>query len=129
MVLGFYVRKIARCARSTVASEAIAARNSVELGAWHQHHLREIIFGRLYGSRIREEGPLPLPNPFNVKEWNVGLEKVFPKNNLGEIEAEKIEPIADHQCQWGRNCDRFQQTGKAWAECSSCRKSLSDGDI
>ena len=66
--IDFDGRWIHRCARSTVAAEGTASANLIEVGVRVQMLYCELICGRCFDIRIREEGPAPLSTTFGPEE-------------------------------------------------------------
>ena len=50
-VIDTYTRCISRCARSTLAAEAVACANTIELSIWHRACVTEILFGYVIDTR------------------------------------------------------------------------------
>ena len=51
--LGFYNRKISRVCRPTIAAEAVATANGIELCLWHHNIPTELISGKVIDLRHR----------------------------------------------------------------------------
>ena len=86
--IDYYVKKIARRVRSTIAAESVAAGNALELGMWHQASLSELIFGRTFDYRLQTKDALPLCNPFKPFCAQERIElALWPTQKSGMVDA------------------------------------------
>ena len=59
-----YTRRISRCARSTLAAEAVACANTVGLSIWHRACVTELLLGCVIDTGDPPTNPFALRNPF-----------------------------------------------------------------
>ena len=130
--IGFYVKKIARCARSTIASESAAAGNALELGMWHQASLSELIYGRTFDYRLQTEDALPLCNPFRPFCAQEHIDMVLSSVERAESAVAKRPESTNHECsesQWGTQANMYHANGIAQLKCLSCSMTIPGGAI
>ena len=112
--LDFYSRKIGRVVRSTIAAEAVASANAIEVGLWHHAILSEIITGKFVDLRPNNEDTFPLCSPFRAycddeaSRIQSGRDMAFEKTGF----------LCTLDCHFEPMCVRFSTMGLADLRCN-----------
>ena len=117
--LDFYSRKIGRVVRSTIAAEAVALANAIEVGLWHHAILTEIVTGEFVDLRPNREDTFPLRTPFRAyRDRESSSQEVDGVESLGANTTQ-----CSAECRFGPRVDLFSERGTAELLCSahSCR--------
>ena len=123
--LDFYSRKIGRVVRSTIAAEAVALANAIEVGLWHHAILTEIITGEFIDLRPNNEDTFPLCTPFRAHRAG----DLSSSETTESVEAGANTWLCSSECQFEPKVGLFYEQGKAELLCVSHSCCIDGGPI
>ena len=84
-IIDSYSRCISRCARSTLAAEAVACANSIEVGLWRRTLITELVFGFFMGGLPAISDPFRLRNPFELSTEDALINELEPTLDSNDL--------------------------------------------
>ena len=111
--LDFYSRKIGRVVRSTIAAEAVASANAIEVGFRHHSILTEVATGRFADLRPNNEDTFPLCTPFRACVQDES-ERIIKSTHLESCDEQRL---CSADCVFQPRVVQYHQEGNAELEC------------
>ena len=105
--IDFYPRKTGRCVRATLASDAVAAENGIEVALRHHSAITEISSGLVIDLRPNASGPIPLRAPFSGKGYVLRPGEIFLLGKRNATESGNV--CRKQECGFHANASLFSQ--------------------
>ena len=121
--IDFYSREIGRVVRSTIAAEACASANGIEVGLWHHAMLTELCTGVTVDLRPKQGDTSPLRNPFVAYRTPEAQQQLSATSSATENECSWIS------CKFAPLCSEFLSSGSAAVVCAEHGTKINGGVI